>query len=113
MLRRRCRAVIITLLPVATGAAAQNYAITGPSLGPENGAYLQPAPVVPPGGCVWENVVFSDGAIIERRPQPRVVFRCVQGSWQSFDSFDAARAPARERAPAGAGPPRRLGSTSR
>ena len=98
MAGRRFHAAAIALLPVTTIAAAQDYRTTAPGFGAEGGLYVEPAPTVPPGACVWGNVVYSDGAIIERPQQPHAFFRCVRGSWRSFDSFDAARA-GRELAP--------------
>jgi hypothetical protein len=51
-------------------------------------------PATPAGGCVWDNGVYSDGAILERRQFPTTFFRCTAGRWHSFDSFDEARAGA-------------------
>jgi hypothetical protein len=48
-------------------------------------------PPVPAGGCVWENAVFSNGAIFERFLGRPFYFRCMNGQWQSFYSFHEAR----------------------
>lgn len=53
--------------------------------------YVVPPPV-PAGGCVWENAVFSNGAIFERYLGRPFYFRCMDGPWQSFYSFYEARA---------------------
>jgi hypothetical protein len=67
-----------------------------PDQGIPGGAYVQPQIILPEGGCIWNNAVYSDGAIFERQQTPRTAFRCTQGSWQSFDSFDAARSVGRD-----------------
>jgi hypothetical protein len=82
----------VALASLSTVAAAQDLFVPEPDFEAGTGGYFQPAPIVPPGGCVWENAVFSDGAIIERRRQPWSFFRCMNGSWRSFDSFYAAAA---------------------
>jgi hypothetical protein len=76
-------------------AAAQGVMPGVPDQALPGGAFLQPQLILPQGGCIWNNAVYSDGAIIERQQLPRTVFRCVEGSWQSFDSFDAARSAGR------------------
>ena len=97
--RRRLRLAIAAaaLASIATAATAQQ-ARTPPDLPSIAGSSWWPVPpAIPAGGCVWNNAVFSDGAILQWPEQPRAFFRCVRGRWQSFESFDAAasgRAPA-------------------
>jgi hypothetical protein len=90
MLGLRISGAVAVLVPLATSALAQSV-ITTPDLGMGTEGYVQVPPPIPQGGCVWNNAVFSDGAILEKQQQPRAFFRCVQGTWQSFDSYDAAR----------------------
>ena len=45
---------------------------------------------VPPNGCVWGNLIYSNGAVIERPLTNRVYFRCVQGSWMNFPTLEQA-----------------------
>jgi hypothetical protein len=86
----------LVALTVMTGlvpaAQAQGVMPTAPDQGMPGGAYALPQVIPPEGGCVWNNATFSDGAVIERQQLPRAAFRCVRGSWRSFDTFDAARA---------------------
>jgi hypothetical protein len=37
---------------------------------------------VPPAGCVWDNVIYSNGAVIERQNPVTTVYQCVRGSWK-------------------------------
>jgi hypothetical protein len=99
--------VAAALVALATGASAEGIMTVPPDFEDGAGAYLSAPPVVPPDGCVWNNSVFSNGAILERRQMPWAFFRCVQGSWRSFDSFDEAAA-GREFSRPGATTPRRL-----
>ena len=52
--------------------------------------YLVPPPV-PTGGCVWDNAVFSNGAIFEAYLGRPFYFRCMDGQWRSFYSVHEAR----------------------
>jgi hypothetical protein len=52
-------------------------------------AYVVPPPV-PEGGCVWDNAVFSNGAILERYLGRSFYIRCMSGRWQSFYSYHDA-----------------------
>jgi hypothetical protein len=81
---------ILGLATLAAPTEAQ-IAKNGPSLGSPLAEYLVP-PQVPAGGCVWDNAVFSDGAIFERYIGRQFYFRCMNGQWQSFYSFYEARA---------------------
>jgi hypothetical protein len=76
----------------ALAAPADAQIVTyGPSVQSPLAEYLVP-PQVPAGGCVWENAVFSNGAILERYIGRQFYFRCMSGQWQSFYSFYEARA---------------------
>jgi hypothetical protein len=78
------------LASLATSALAEGVVTMTPDLETSAGAYLQAPPMVPRDGCVWNNTVFSNGAIIERHQMPWAFFRCIQGTWRSFDSFHDA-----------------------
>jgi hypothetical protein len=95
------------LVALATSAFAEGVVTVTPEFGTGAGAYVQVPPIVPRDGCVWNNTVFSNGAILERHQMPRAFFRCVQGSWRSFNSFYDATV-GRELARPGSATPRRL-----
>ena len=59
---------------------------------------------VPPNGCVWENLVYSNGAVIARWYPSTTYFQCERGTWTIISPGDAIfgrRAPER---PVGAQP---------
>ena len=68
----------------STQVAAQNHTAT-----PLPTEYLLPAPLVPSGGCVWANAVYSDGAIVEQvyAVIQRSYLRCAGGSWRPYRSY--------------------------
>jgi hypothetical protein len=51
--------------------------------------YLLPPPLVPAGGCVWANAVYSNGAIVEQvySTIQRSYLRCADGSWRPYQSY--------------------------
>src|SRR5260370_19906774 len=100
MLKQSFLGIAVALAPLSSSAFAVDVVTVTRDWETGAGDYLQVPPTVPRDGCVWNNTVFSNGAIIERRQQPWAFFRCMQGSWQSFDTFDAARI-GREPAPPG------------
>jgi hypothetical protein len=95
------------LVALATSALADGVVTVTPDFETGAGAYLQVPPIVPRDGCVWNNSVFSNGAILERHQMPWAFFRCMQGSWRSFDSFYDATV-GRELARPGSATQRRL-----
>jgi len=88
-------------------AKALFYLIIALIAWPLSAVWAQPAPLVPPefvpysalaqvpaNGCVWGNLIFSNGAVIERQLTTRVYFRCVKGDWQSFPTLEQATSKA-------------------
>lgn len=86
---RACVLGILALIAIATPADAQVIR-NGSSIMSPPAVYSIPPPV-PTGGCVWENAVFSNGAIFERYLGRVFYFRCMNGQWQSFYSLQEAR----------------------
>jgi hypothetical protein len=80
----------LQVVTLAMPADAQIVRNGGPLESPP-AEYVVP-PQVPAGGCVWDNAVFSNGAIFERYIRRPFYFRCMNGQWQSFYSFNEARA---------------------
>jgi hypothetical protein len=82
---------ILSVAAIAAPADAQIINNSGSPVGSRPAEYVVPPPV-PVGGCVWENAVFSNGAIFERYIGRPFYFRCMDGQWHSFYSFYEARA---------------------
>jgi hypothetical protein len=61
---------------------------------------------VPANGCVWGNLIYSNGAVIERQLTNRIFFRCAQGSWISFPTLEQATTYGHPAPGPGAGAPR-------
>lgn len=87
-MRKISLAVTATILwPAVSGAQVlvQNH-MSAPSPPTE---YLLPPPIVPVGGCVWANAVYSNGAIVEQVYSiiQRSYLRCADGSWRPYRSY--------------------------
>jgi hypothetical protein len=80
---------ILGVAAIAAPADAQMLNNEPPLVGPP-AEYVVPL-TIPAGGCVWDNAVFSNGAIFERFIGRPFYFRCMNGQWQSFYSFYEAR----------------------
>ena len=79
--------------------------------GPGGASPLESAPEsaladVPPNGCVWGNLIYSNGAVIERPLANRIYFRCVQGSWINFPTLEQATTYGQPARPGDGAPPR-------
>ena len=83
---RLCVFVIASLALTIPLADAQMIDNRSPVAGLPAESYAIPPPV-PAGGCVWDNAVFSNGAIFERYLGRPFYFRCTDGQWQSFYTF--------------------------
>jgi hypothetical protein len=86
---RACIIGVLAAAVIAPSASAQVVKSESAAASPP-AEYLIPPPL-PAGGCIWENAVFSNGAIFERYLGRPFYFRCVNGQWQSFYSFHQAR----------------------
>jgi hypothetical protein len=48
---------------------------------------------VPANGCVWDNLVYSNGAVIARGVPLITYFRCERGTWMVTSAGDAIFGP--------------------
>lgn len=48
---------------------------------------------VPPNGCVWDNLVYSNGAVIARWVRLPAYFQCENGTWTVTSPGDALFGP--------------------
>ncbi len=48
---------------------------------------------MPPNGCVWDNLVYSNGAVIARGVRLTAYFRCEGGTWTITSAGDAIFGP--------------------
>lgn len=92
------------LLCAAAASAAQssfnNYGRVAP---PVILPYGEVTPV-PPSGCVWDNLVYSNGAVIVRGVPLTTYFRCEGGTWTVTSAGDAIFGPRAPERPGGAEP---------
>ena len=92
------------LLCTAAASAAQssfnNYGRVAP---PVILPYGEVTPV-PPSGCVWDNLVYSNGAVIVRGVPLTTYFRCEGGTWTVTSAGDAIFGPRAPETPGSAQP---------
>ena len=61
---------------------------------------------VPPNGCVWDNFIYSNGAVIVRGDRLTTYFRCEGGTWTVTSAGDAIFGPRAPETPGSAQPTR-------
>jgi hypothetical protein len=80
------------LCPAAASAAQSSFNSYGPAAPP---GFLPYAEVtqVPSDGCVWDNLVYSNGAVIARGVPLTAYFRCEGGTWTVTSAGNAIFGP--------------------
>ena len=87
----------------AASGAQSSFNNYGRVVPPELIPYGEVTPV-PPNGCVWDNLVYSNGAVIARGVPLTTYFRCDGGTWTVTSAGDVIFGPRAPEKPRNARP---------